>query len=170
MIGKVLSSMAEWLRHLGYEVEVATNLADARSILQRRRFQLLLLDIRLGNDDGLSFLPECRREWPEMAVILITGYGSVEAAVEAIRAGAADFLTKPIIDQELEFALERCTQSAEGHPGKRAFETAAGPAWYGLENIIGRDPRMQRVYDMIEAVADTRSTVLITGKVAQESR
>jgi len=160
---QVLVSMADWLRHQGYEVEIATSLSEAKTILQRRRFQILLLDIRLGDGDGLSFLPECRREWPEMAVILITGYGTVEAAVEALRAGAFDFLTKPIIDQELEFALERALNQQkviqENEHLKKQLDQR-----YSLENIIGRDPRMQRVYDMIEAVADTRSTVLITGE------
>lgn len=160
---QVLASMADWLRQQGYDVDIATNLSDARAILERRRFQILLLDMRLGDADGLAFLPECRQQWPDMAVILITGYGTAEIALEAMRAGALEVLTKPIIDEELEFALERALHQQKviqenEHLKKQLNER------YSLENIIGRDPRMQRVYDMIEAVADTRSTVLITGE------
>ncbi len=160
---QVLSSMADWLREQGYEVEIATALADARAILQRRRFQILLLDMRLEDGDGLNFIPECKRDWPEMAIVLFTGYGTPEIALEAMRAGAIEVLTKPIIDEELGFALERAIHQQkviqENEQLKKQLKER-----YSLENIIGRDPRMQRVYEMIEAVADTRSTVLITGE------
>ncbi|MEE3077136.1 MAG: sigma-54 dependent transcriptional regulator, partial [Planctomycetota bacterium] len=99
----------------------------------------------------------------DMPVLLMTGYASAETGVEALRAGASDLLTKPIIDEELSVALDRAV-----HQGKVIRENANLRAQlderFGLENIIGDDSRMNRIFDMIESVADTRATVLITGE------
>ena len=98
-----------------------------------------------------------------MPVLLMTGYATAETGVEALRAGASDLLTKPIIDEELSVALDRAV-----HQGKVIRENANLRAQlderFGLENIIGDDSRMNRIFDMIESVADTRATVLITGE------
>src|SRR5690606_18496156 len=100
-------------------------------------------------------LAHCREKHPNTAVILMTGYGSVESAVDAIRAGAFDFLTKPIIDEELEIAIERAlrqrTVIEENKNLKQQLDLR-----FGMENIIGRDHRMMRIFDMVDSVADTR--------------
>ena len=100
---------------------------------------------------------------PQTAVILLTGYGTVETAVEAIRAGAFDFLTKPLIDEELEMAIERAlaqrTVLEENKNLKAQLDLR-----FGMENIVGHDHRMLKVFDMIDTVADTKATMLITGE------
>jgi len=160
----LLSSMGQWLREEGYEVDVASQYTEAAAALQRKSYEIALVDIRLGEGpDGFDLLAHCRKIRPETAVIMITGYGSVEAAVEAIRAGAFDFLTKPLIDQELEMALERALRQRQVLEENKNLK-AQLDARFGLENIVGRDHRMQRVYEMIESIADTRATVLITGE------
>ncbi len=160
---QVLASMADWLREQGLEVETASTMEQALAQLRRKRFNIVLIDIRLGDRDGFELLAECRRQWPETAVIMITGYGTVDVAIEAIRAGAFDFLTKPLIDQELQMAIERALQQQKVLEENEQLK-AQLDLRFGLENIIGRDHRMQRVYEMTEAVADTKSTVLITGE------
>jgi DNA-binding NtrC family response regulator len=100
---------------------------------------------------------------PDASVILLTGYGSVEAAVEAIRQGAFDFLTKPLIDQELEVAIERALNQREVIEENRTLR-AQLDLRFGMENLIGHDHRMLRIYDMVDSVADTRATVLVTGE------
>jgi DNA-binding NtrC family response regulator len=94
---------------------------------------------------------------------MITGYGTVETAIEAMRAGAFDFLTKPLIDQELEMAIDRALSQRkvieENERLKKQLDTR-----YGLDHIIGHDHRMQRLFEMIDSIADTRATVLITGE------
>lgn len=160
----LLASMGEWLREQGYEVDVASQYTEATAALQRRAYEIALVDIRLGEgSDGLDLLAYCRKVQPETSVIMITGYGTVESAVEAIRAGAFDFLTKPLIDQELEMALQRALHQRQVLEENKTLK-AQLDAQFGLENIVGRDHRMQRVYEMIESIADTRATVLITGE------
>ena len=109
----VLASMADWLRLQGYQVDTATNRVEAVAALDRKEYDVLLVDIRLGEDDGFDVLTHARQRYPATAVIMITGYGSVESAVEAIRAGAFDFLTKPLIDEELEMAIARALHQQE---------------------------------------------------------
>src|SRR5687768_17553499 len=98
---QVLDSMADWLREQGYDVETRSSCREAIVAVDRKAFDLVLADIRLADGDGFDVLDHCRHARPEMAVILITGYGTVETAIEAIRAGAFDMLTKPLIDEEL---------------------------------------------------------------------
>lgn len=101
---QVLDSMADWLRSQGYQVDTAGSQEAARASLERKSYEVLLLDIRLRDGDGFELLAHCREKYPALIVILITGYGTVETAVEAIRAGAFDLLTKPLLDEELELA------------------------------------------------------------------
>ena len=103
----LLGSMADWLREQGYATDTASSLAEGVAAVDRKSYQLALVDIRLGDGDGFDLLTHCRKSCPATAVIMITGYGTVEAAIEAIRLGAFDFLTKPLIDEELRMAIER---------------------------------------------------------------
>jgi DNA-binding NtrC family response regulator len=159
----VLESMASWLREQGFRVDTANSCATAVATLNRKAYEIVLCDVRLGDGDGFDVLQMCRQRHPQAAVILITGYGSVETAVEAIRAGAFDLLTKPLIDQELEMSIERALRQKivleENKNLKAQLDTK-----FGLENIVGSDHRMQKSFEVIDAVADTKATVLITGE------
>ena len=159
----VLSSMAEWLREQGYKTDTAGGVADAKGAIDRKTYDLALVDIRLGDGDGFDLLTHCRRSRPEMAVIMLTGYGSVESAVEAIRLGAFDFLTKPLIDEELEMAIQRALTQRQVLEENKTLK-AQLDLRFGIENVIGHDRRMLKIFDMIDSVADTRATVLITGE------
>jgi DNA-binding NtrC family response regulator len=159
----VLHSMADWLREQGYQVDVATGRAEALAAVGRKSYEVALVDIRLGDGDGFDVLAHCRQHCPATAVIMITGYGTVEAAIEGIRAGAFDFLTKPLIDEELEMAIQRALSQREVIEENKTLK-AQLDLRYGLEHIIGQDHRMVRVFDMIQAVADTKATMLITGE------
>jgi len=159
----LLCSMADWLRQQGYATDTASTLADAIAAVDRKNYDLVLADIRLGADDGFELLAHCRQHHPNTTVIMITGYGTVESAVEAIRQGAFDFLTKPLIDDELLMALERAINQRRVIEENRNLK-AQLDLRFGLENIIGHDPRMLKVFDMIDSVADTKATVLITGE------
>ncbi|OHB82903.1 MAG: sigma-54-dependent Fis family transcriptional regulator [Planctomycetes bacterium RBG_16_64_12] len=160
---QVLASMADWLREQGYQVDTAASCATATEAIKRKRYEVVLVDIRLGDGDGFDILAHCRRDHPQTSVIMITGYGTVESAVEAIRAGAFDFLTKPLIDQELEMAIERALSQRKVIEENENLKAQLDMR-FGMENIIGHDRRMLRIYDMIDSVADTKATVLITGE------
>jgi two-component system, NtrC family, response regulator AtoC len=160
---RVLESMADWLRGQGYSLDTAARYADALERLREKSYDLVLADVRLGDGDGFDLLEQCRRNWPSAQVILLTGYGTPDGAIEAIRAGAFDYLTKPLIDDELLMSVERAlsqrTVITENSNLRAQLDRRVG-----LDNVIGRDPHMMRVYDMINSVADTRATVLVTGE------
>lgn len=159
----VLDSMGSWLREVGYAVTTSPGYHDAVTQLAERKFDLVLTDVRLQDGDGFDVLRHVQRTQPELTVILITGYGTADDAVEAMRLGAFDMLTKPLIDRELELAINRALSQrqvlAENEKLKEQLDLR-----YGLENIIGHDHRMLRIFDMVESVADTRATILITGE------
>ena len=159
----VLGSMAQWLREQGYKVDTASTLAEGIASIDRKTYDLALVDIRLGDQDGFDLLAHVRQKRSETSVIMLTGYGSVESAVEAIRQGAFDFLTKPLIDEELEMAIQRALNQREVIEENKNLK-AQLDLRFGMENIIGHDRRMTKIYDMIDSVADTRATVLITGE------
>ena len=119
--------------------------------------------MRLQDGDGLDLLEQVRRSHPQSQVILITGYGDADAAVEALRAGAFDYLTKPLIDDELLLSIERALRPAAGHRRKQRAEAQLDQR-FGLENIVGHDHQMLKMFDLIDSVADTKATVLITGE------
>jgi len=159
----VLASMSDWLREQGYEVDTASGCTQALAALERMRYDVLLVDIRLDDGDGFDVLAASRQRHPDTSVIMITGYGTVESAIEAIRAGAFDFLTKPLIDQEIEMAIERAIHQSQVVEENRNLKAQLDMR-FGMENIVGRDHRMLRIYDMIDSVADTKATVLISGE------
>lgn len=160
---RVLESMADWLRSQGYDLDTAARYGDALEMLRRKTYDLVLCDVRLGDGDGFDLLEHCRRNWPSTQVILLTGYGTPDGAIEAIRAGAFDYLTKPLIDDELLMSVERAL-SQRNMIAENSNLRAQLDRRVGLDNVVGRNPHMMRVYDMINSVADTRATVLITGE------
>jgi DNA-binding NtrC family response regulator len=159
----LLGSMAEWLREQGYATDTAATLAEGRAAVDRKTYDLALVDIRLGADDGFDLLTHCRKNHPDLAVIMITGYGTVESAIEAIRLGAFDFLTKPLIDEELLLAIQRALSQRQVIEENKTLKQQLDLR-FGMENIVGHDGRMRKIFDVIDSVADTRATVLITGE------
>lgn len=159
----LLESMASWLREQGYFVLTAKSCASAFEQLRKEQLDLVLADIRLNDGDGFDILAWVRQNRPELMTILLTGYGTVETGIEALRAGAFDLLTKPLIDEELEMSIQRALSQnkvlVENQQLKAQLDLR-----FGLESIVGHDHRMQRIYDMVDRIADTRATVLITGE------
>lgn len=160
---RLLDSMVTWLREQGFTVTPASNSREAKKAIDEQAFDLAIVDIRLGDDDGFDILAYSRSKRPEATVILMTGYGTVETGIEALRAGAFDLLTKPLIDEELSMAINRALSQRKVIEENKTLK-AQLDLRFGLENIVGHDHRMLRVYDMIESIADTKATVLITGE------
>jgi DNA-binding NtrC family response regulator len=159
----LLESMGDWLRGRGFVVDEAATVSIACRLLERERFDAAVVDLRLNDGDGFDVLAVARRVQPECSVLLMTGYGTVETGIEALRAGAFDLLTKPLIDQELELALDRALRQKkvleENHSLRAQLDER-----FGLENIVGHDVRMTRLFEVMQSVADTRATILITGE------
>jgi DNA-binding NtrC family response regulator len=160
---QILEAMADWLREQGYALDTAAGFAAAIHAIERKAYELVLADIRLGDGDGFDVLAHCRKHRPQTTVILLTGYGTVETAIEAIRAGAFDLLTKPLIDEELEMSIERAFNQRLVIEENKQLK-AQLDLRFGMENIVGHDARMRKVFDVVDSVADTRATVLVTGE------
>lgn len=147
----------------GYTVEAASNVTQALTLFRGRPADMVLTDLSMPERDGLSLLEELRLLDPEVVVILITAYGTIGAAVQAIKKGAADFLTKPVDREELLMtitkAFEKIHLLRENRQLKRQLYDK-----FKVENILGRHPLMQEVFRVIKKVAASQATVLITGE------
>ena len=158
----ILDSLCEFLRVEGYQVEGAIDADAALRALGRRPLNVVVTDINMPGSDGFELLRIIKQRHPEIVVIIITGYGTIESAVEAIKLGAYDYLTKPIIDDEIRLTVERALKQQALVRENQALRDRLNMR-YGLDNIVGHDYKMLRVFDLIEAVADSKATVLIQG-------
>lgn len=158
----ILESLAEFLRLEGYDAAGAGSFQAALTAMERQRFHLVLTDVNMPDNDGFELLRVVKQRYPDTVVIMITGYGTIESAVEAIKLGAYDYLTKPIIDDEIRLVVERALKQQSLVRENRSLREQLGLR-YGLDNIIGHDYKMLRIFDLIETVADTRATVLMQG-------
>jgi DNA-binding NtrC family response regulator len=139
----------------GYQVETAADGSQALGLLRGARFDLVLTDLKLPDASGLDILAASRQNQPSAPVVVLTGYGSVGSAVEAMKLGAYDFLEKPV---ELD-DLTRLIAQAIGHVEEDAVFSAPG-----TPPIIGRHPRLRAALRLLSRVAKTESTVLLTGE------
>jgi two-component system response regulator AtoC len=146
------------LKRSGYSTTEAPDGARAISLLHEEAFELLISDLRMPNIDGMELLGYCRSHFPGMPVILITAHGTVDSAVEAIKLGAHDYITKPFDRDELQQIISKALATEEADRYKLAVEDV------GRFEIIGRAPGMHSVYSMIDKVARSPTSVLITGE------
>jgi len=159
----ILTSLGEFLRLEGYEVETAASYREASAQLAAASFSVVIADVSMPDVDGFEVLKLIRNRYPDTAVVMITGYGTIESAVEAIKHGAFDYLTKPVIDDEIKVVVERALKQQSLTAENRSLKRQLGER-YALGNIVGHDYKMIKVFDLVEAVADTPTTVLITGE------
>ena len=159
----ILDSLCEYLRVEGYESAGAADGATALGLLEQGGFSLVLSDVNIPDSDGFDLLRIIKKRFPEVGVILVTGYGSISRAVEAIKLGAYDYLTKPIIDDELRMVIDRALNQHSLLRENIALHRQLDRL-YSLDAVVGQDHKMQRVFDLIEAVADSDASILITGQ------
>ena len=159
----VCESLAEWFRQDGYHVDVARNAKEALRFVAKKSYDIALIDIRMPGMDGLELQTHLTEAKPEMTVIIMTAYSSVESAVKALKAGAYDYITKPFDPDELSLLVRRAGEhrslKSENIRLKESLETMAP-----VPQIVGSSRAMKRVLDLIEAVAKTDATVLIKGE------
>ncbi len=146
-----------------YKVFAAENGHSALEILSTQQIDVLLSDVRMPGIDGITLMQRALANYPELTVIILTAYGDVDMAVEAMKHGATDFMTKPINLDKLELVLDRVLKAKKIELENEQLKVQLDSK-YGLENIIGRSPAMQEVFDTIRQVASSRATVLIQGE------
>lgn len=146
-----------------YDVYVASDRAEAMEVLKNEKVDVMVTDLRLGADDGMQLIGEALAMPHKPVVIMMTAYGSVDTAVEAMRRGAYHFVTKPLNIEELDLLIKRALRSrtleSENVSLKRQVEER-----YGLDRLLGHSEPMKRVFETIQQVAPSRATVLIEGE------
>jgi DNA-binding NtrC family response regulator len=159
----VLKSCTKILKGGGHQVFTALSGQQAFDLLDKEPFDIVITDMKMPGIDGIEVLKKVREKYPDTAVIMITGYSTVQSAVQAMKLGAFDYIPKPFTPDEVlivvEKALEKKSLIFENIYLRKELE-----AKYGFDNIIGNSPKMQAVYRLIRKVAPTDSTVLIRGE------
>ncbi|MFD2096115.1 sigma-54-dependent transcriptional regulator [Corallincola platygyrae] len=146
----------------GYQATPALDLPSAQQLLKQQRFDIILSDWKLGPDDGLTLLKQVRASDADIGFVMATAYGSIGTAVEAIQAGADDYLSKPFQRQTLLIALEKAAKQHKLKLQNRRLNAALSRQDQ-LVDLIGHADCMQRVFQRIERVSGTDATVLVTG-------
>jgi DNA-binding NtrC family response regulator len=159
----VRESLLHWFEKYGHRVEAAASGFEALERLEKCPFDLLFVDIKMPGMNGIDLLGKVKEEYPDTIVVVITAYGSIETAVNAMKMGAADYLLKPFKPEQLSLVIEKVTHQkrlvSEYEYVRGRLEQATR-----FENIIGRSPAMQEVFDLIPEVAQSDSSVLIVGE------
>ena len=159
----VRSACSEIAASLGYVVETTGELAQARSLLRGQAADILLLNLPYNNHHSLELISEVKLLYPQLTVIAMTASSSVNAAVEAMRCGATDYLTKPFAIDELSTVLERASSSHTIDTASRQLRERLRLS-QGLGSMIGRSPEMEKLYRILSKVAQSSHPVLILGE------
>lgn len=157
------SSLAQFLKGIGYEVAEASTGNEALELLSARSFDLVVTDLRLPGADGMEIIRAIQPEVPNTLGIVITGFGTIQNAIEAMRLGVFEYLLKPVNFDELQIALERALEYQRLHRENRQYRREA-QRQFGVQNLIGNSDAMKRILELIDKVADSDSTVLIYGE------
>ena len=155
--------MAEELQAADYDVEVAANPLEADPLLQKGHFDVVVTDLRMPGEDGISFLRRLRQERPEQEVIVMTAFGTVDSAVEAMRLGAYDYLQKPFSTEELLLKLDRLLR-VEGLREENEALRRQLRCGRSETRLVGRSEAIRSVLSQVHAVSNTDTTVLVEGE------
>ena len=159
----VRDSLGKWFHEEGYEVGTAESANDALTRMAETRWDAALLDIKMPGTDGIELQRRMHEIDPELTVIMMTGYASVETAVAALKNGAYDYVTKPLDPDDIAHVVKKAlSHRRTAQENVRLRETVAEVA--KPEDIVGQSSAMNRVFDAIETVGPTDATVLITGE------
>ena len=159
----VRESLANWLKEDGYQVELAESGPQALERIQSASFHIVLLDLKMPEMNGIQVLQEIKKNFSEIEVIIMTAYGSIHTAVEAIKEGAFDYIVKPFDPEEVGLLIRKILDHKnlvlENILLRQKLEEK-----YEFEDLIGKSAVMQNLFGLIRNVAPTQATVLITGE------
>jgi len=146
-----------------FETQTASNGRDALNILQQTSFDILITDLKMPEMDGLTLVRKCQTLCPDTSIIIITAYGSLDSAIEALRSGAFDYILKPFDLEDVLLKIRRLVRQKELIRENQALRREIQEK-FNFSNIVGQSPQMQQVFRLIEKVAKTTGNVLITGR------
>jgi two-component system response regulator PilR (NtrC family) len=147
----------------GHQIRTATNGREAIELIKSEPADVVITDVRMPDMDGIELLRSAREFQPDIGVVLMTAFASVETAREAFKLGADDFIQKPFDVEELKLIVRKTLEKQQLIDENRAFKRAQRERG-SVRNIIGNSAKMQAIFQMIETVAEVQSTVLITGE------
>ena len=150
------------LRPEGYEIITADNAVDALRLVRESDLDLIITDMKMPGMSGMELLEECKKLIPELPLIMMTAYGTIELAVEAIKKQAFDYIAKPFKNEELKLTVIKALESYRLTKENRLLREALSER-YNYGNIIGKSKSMLKIYDLINKVARSKASVLITG-------
>jgi two-component system, NtrC family, response regulator HydG len=154
-------ALREFLEGEGHDVRVASDAAQATSLVQERAPRIVFLDVRLPGESGIEALPRLRERAPQAAIVVMTAYGSMETAIDAIRHGAHDYVTKPLDLDRVKALVDRLVRPGPVDAEVQRLRQAAGGS---SSRIVGTSPAMQEVYKRIGALSRSEVPVLVTGE------
>jgi DNA-binding NtrC family response regulator len=158
----IRDSLTEFLKAEGFKMGAAATVKAAASELEKQDYALVITEINLPDGDGFQLLDLVRHNYPQTVVIVITGYGTIESAVRAIKTGANDYLTKPINDDELRLVVTRAIKQHDLMSENLNLRSQLEQR-YSLDSILSHDYKMARIFELVEAVSDSKTTILMTG-------
>lgn len=159
----VLESIKLLLSKEGYDVATATDGPAAIELFKKRQYDLVITDIKMPQMDGMELLQRLKNESPDISVIMMTAFGSIKNAVEAMKMGACDYITKPISSEEIKLVIQKVFEKQDLITEVRTLRKEL-EGRHKLDNIIGKNQKMQEIYDLILNVSSTDATVLIMGE------
>jgi DNA-binding NtrC family response regulator len=146
-----------------FEVFVAANVESSKNLMKSEPMDVVLTDLRLGNESGLDVLKLCQSQNPPPPCVVMTAYGSVESAVEAMRQGAYDYVTKPLDLEHAQLLLQRAIRTVQLEQENVHLKAQLDRS-FGLNRILGKSSAIEKVLDRVRQVADSKASVLIEGE------
>jgi DNA-binding NtrC family response regulator len=153
----------ETLRRSRYSVDLASTGDEALKKIKSREYDVILSDIRMPKMSGMELLKAVKDNSPQSKVMLMTAYGTIENAVEAMKLGAFDYVTKPFSADDIELKIKRAIEYKRLEWENKLLRTEVAGK-YRFKNIIGKSPQIQKVFEMVDSIADSKASVLITGE------
>jgi len=153
--------LTEVLTRTGHNVDTCLSGEDALEEIADKKYDLMISDIKMKGIDGITLLKEARKAQPELITVMMTAYGTVENAVEAMKLGAYDYLLKPVSPDAIELLVDRTAELIELRTENKRLKSDLASKYH---NIVGKSSKMKEIFDLVESMVDARSTVLITGE------
>lgn len=160
--GSMRLAISEALKRVGYAVDTATDGFDALQKFRKERFHMVISDVKMPKMSGLNVLKEIKRISPQTSVIMVTAYGTIQNAVDAMKEGASDYILKPFSYEDLESAVRRVMIMSDPWPGQGRGRSGEGRSKSRV--IVTQHPKMQKLLDLARNIASSSATVLIQGE------
>ncbi|MCI0690392.1 sigma-54 dependent transcriptional regulator [candidate division KSB1 bacterium] len=159
----IREQITRWLNYEGYKTEQAANAKEALALIRKMNFNVVLLDLKLPDMDGFALLEKLHQEYPDICVIILTGFGDEDSPAKARAAGAFDFFAKPIHFESLIHRIDTAINQFRAER-ENYYKREEEKLQFQFENIVGQSEAMQRVLDLIQKIATTEETILIQGE------